>query len=87
MVILSFYNDRIFRPVVEEANSVAPAFSRIFKELILVADNKKPFLRAEKGTVMRKATLDVYAQEIEDLCVVIISDIWHIILILMNKLF
>ncbi|KAF8179468.1 putative aminoadipate reductase [Pholiota molesta] len=52
-------------PIVEEANSIAPAFSRIFKELILVADYKKPFLRAGKGTVMRKATLDLYAQEVE----------------------
>ncbi|KAF8199438.1 putative non-ribosomal peptide synthetase [Pholiota molesta] len=52
-------------PIVEEANSIAPAFSRIFKELILVSDYKKPFLRAGKGTVMRKATLDLYAQEVE----------------------
>jgi hypothetical protein len=74
MVIKFLHNDIIFRPIVEEANSIAPAFSRIFKELILVADYKKPFLRAGKGTVMRKATLDLYAQEVEVLCVVIISD-------------
>jgi hypothetical protein len=66
---------------VEEANSIAPAFSRIFKELILVADYKKPFLRAGKGTVMRKATLDLYAQEVEVLCDVTISDGSHTILI------
>ncbi|KAF9484031.1 putative aminoadipate reductase [Pholiota conissans] len=54
-------------PIVEEANRIAPAFSRIFKELILVADPSKPFIRAGKGTVIRKATLNLYAEEIEAL--------------------
>lgn len=54
-------------PAVEEANDTAPAFSRIFKEMILVTSPWKPMMRAPKGTVMRKATLNEYAQEIEDL--------------------
>ncbi|KAG6820230.1 putative NRPS-like protein biosynthetic cluster [Arthromyces matolae] len=51
-------------PVVEEANKVAPAFSRIFKEMILFTSDQKPLPRAGKGTVMRKAALALYEQEI-----------------------
>ncbi|KAF9479408.1 acetyl-CoA synthetase-like protein [Pholiota conissans] len=57
----------IIWPIIEEANNVAPAFSKIFKELILIADPNKPLPRAAKGTVMRKQALQVYADEIEDL--------------------
>ncbi|KAJ7916712.1 putative aminoadipate reductase, partial [Mycena leptocephala] len=52
-------------PVIEEANEIAPAFSRIFKEMILFASRDKPLPRAGKGTVMRKAAIDLYAPEIE----------------------
>jgi len=46
---------------------VAPGFSKVFKELILIADPKKPLPRAGKGTVMRKAALALYHEEIEAL--------------------
>lgn len=54
-------------PIVEEANKVAPAFSRVFKELILISDPNKPLPRAGKGTIMRKAALAEYNDEIEGL--------------------
>ncbi|KAF9078805.1 hypothetical protein BDP27DRAFT_1310201 [Rhodocollybia butyracea] len=54
-------------PVVEEANRIAPAFSRIFKEMILVVDPKKPLPRVGKGTVARKAALALYDSEIDKL--------------------
>ncbi|TFK48709.1 putative aminoadipate reductase [Heliocybe sulcata] len=54
-------------PVIEEANEDAPAFSRIFKEMVLVTSPNKPMRRAAKGTIMRKATLADYAQEIDEL--------------------
>ncbi|TFK50396.1 acetyl-CoA synthetase-like protein [Heliocybe sulcata] len=54
-------------PVIEEANIDAPAFSRIFKEMILVTSPDKPMRRAAKGTVMRKATAADYAEEIDEL--------------------
>ncbi|KAG6853021.1 putative NRPS-like protein biosynthetic cluster [Blastosporella zonata] len=54
-------------PIIEEANKVAPAFSRIFKELILVTSDKKPLPRTAKGTVMRKAALVLYDTEIAEL--------------------
>ncbi|KIK79350.1 hypothetical protein PAXRUDRAFT_36462 [Paxillus rubicundulus Ve08.2h10] len=54
-------------PVVEEANKTSPAFSRIFKEMILVTSSDKPMLRAAKGTVQRKGTLQAYGAEINAL--------------------
>lgn len=55
------------RPLVEEGNKDAPTFSRIFKEMILVTDGGRPMLRVAKGTVAKKATLKIYAPEIEAL--------------------
>ncbi|KAJ7604467.1 hypothetical protein FB45DRAFT_1070376 [Roridomyces roridus] len=54
-------------PVIEEANAMAPAYSRIFKELILFASSDKPLPRAGKGTVLRKAAIHLYAAEIDAL--------------------
>ncbi len=54
-------------PAVAEANSVAPAFSRIFRETILIAGRGKPLPRAGKATVMRKAALATYAREIDEM--------------------
>ncbi|KNZ73642.1 L-aminoadipate-semialdehyde dehydrogenase large subunit [Termitomyces sp. J132] len=51
-------------PSIEEANSVAPAFSRIYKEMIMFSSKEKPLPRTGKGTVMRKAALASYASEI-----------------------
>ncbi|KAH8818691.1 hypothetical protein DL96DRAFT_368531 [Flagelloscypha sp. PMI_526] len=51
-------------PAVEEANAQAPPASRIFKEMILVAKNPLP--RAGKGTVMRKAALKMFEDDIEE---------------------
>ncbi|KAF8054252.1 putative aminoadipate reductase [Lyophyllum atratum] len=53
--------------VMEEANKVAPTFSRIFKEMILVTHREKPLPRTGKGTVMRKMALRAYDDEIEAL--------------------
>ncbi|KAI5990800.1 putative aminoadipate reductase [Pisolithus marmoratus] len=54
-------------PSIEEANKDAPNFSRIFKEMILVTSRDKPMLRAGKGTVTKKATLNLYESEINAL--------------------
>lgn len=55
------------RSIVEEANKVAPTFSRIFKEMILVTSATKPLARTGKGTVMKKMSLKAYDEEIEAL--------------------
>lgn len=52
------------RPSIDRANTDAPAFSRIFKEMILVTKPDKPLPRAPKGTIKRKAALTEYAEEI-----------------------
>ncbi|KAJ6514497.1 putative aminoadipate reductase [Mycena vitilis] len=52
-------------PGIEEANEDAPAFARIYKEMILVTHLGRPMVRAPKGTVIKKATIALYKQEIE----------------------
>ncbi|KJA27589.1 hypothetical protein HYPSUDRAFT_862666 [Hypholoma sublateritium FD-334 SS-4] len=52
-------------PVICEANQRAPAFSKIYKEMIVVTDRHKPLPRTPKGTVMRAQALGAYAAEIE----------------------
>ncbi|KIK64221.1 hypothetical protein GYMLUDRAFT_40511 [Collybiopsis luxurians FD-317 M1] len=54
-------------PVIEDANKIAPSFSRIFREMILIVDPKKPLPRVGKGTVARKAALALYEAEIDQL--------------------
>ncbi|KAF8971819.1 acetyl-CoA synthetase-like protein [Flammula alnicola] len=54
-------------PVIDNANNIAPAFSKIFKEMIVVTGRTKPLVRAGKGTVLRKASLNLYTKEIEAL--------------------
>lgn len=54
-------------PVVEEANDQCPANARVSKSKILVVDAAKPMLRAEKGTVQRAGTIQLYRDEIDSL--------------------
>ncbi|THU89990.1 acetyl-CoA synthetase-like protein [Dendrothele bispora CBS 962.96] len=63
--IASFRNT-IF-PWIERANALAPQYSRIFKELILITDPKKkgPLPRTPKGDVQRKKAEEMYGKEIE----------------------
>ena len=59
--------ENLYRPIIENANKIAPAFSKLFKEMILITSEDKPLPRAGKGTVMRKLALQVYNDEIEAL--------------------
>ncbi|KIJ28759.1 hypothetical protein M422DRAFT_189414, partial [Sphaerobolus stellatus SS14] len=52
-------------PNIEEANDYAPAHSRIFKEMILVASASKPFSYTAKNTPRRGTIIKDYADEIE----------------------
>ncbi|TFK59329.1 putative aminoadipate reductase [Pluteus cervinus] len=58
--------DKIW-PVIEEANQKAPAYSRIYKSMIIITTPDKPMTRAGKSTVQRKATLKLYDEEIKQL--------------------
>ncbi|KAF8215591.1 hypothetical protein K438DRAFT_1954309 [Mycena galopus ATCC 62051] len=52
-------------PVIEQANESTPAFARIYKEMVLVTQPARPMVRTTKGTVIKKATIALYEQEIE----------------------
>ena len=52
---------------VQKANSQCDAHARISRELILFTTPEKPFLRAGKGTVQRRMTVDSYEDEINEL--------------------
>jgi hypothetical protein len=46
---------------------MSPTFSKIFKEMILVTGREKPMVRAGKGTIIKKATIQLYEKEINAL--------------------
>ena len=50
-------------PTIEAANQECPAYAKISKSLVMFTKPEKPVVRAGKGTVMRKATQDLYAEE------------------------
>ncbi|KAI1824100.1 hypothetical protein F4861DRAFT_548893 [Xylaria intraflava] len=54
-------------PTIEEANQDAPMHARIAATHVLFTTPEQPLLRTPKGTVMRKASLGLYAQAIDDL--------------------
>jgi hypothetical protein len=54
-------------PVVQEANRLVPGQGRITRDMILLSSPEKPFVRAVKGTVIRKLTGKLYEEEIEQL--------------------
>lgn len=54
-------------PAVDLANAKMPGYGRIVRSMILLAKDGKPFIRAGKGTVIRKLTESAYADEIEGL--------------------
>ncbi|GJJ12703.1 putative NRPS-like protein biosynthetic cluster [Clathrus columnatus] len=54
-------------PNVEDANYYAPAHSRIFKEMIILASRSKPFIYTAKNTARRGALIKEYDEEIENL--------------------
>lgn len=54
-------------PTIQKANGQCATQGRIAKEFILVTYPEKPMLRASKGTVQRKSTLQLYETEIETL--------------------
>ena len=54
-------------PLVQEANKECPAHARVSKSHILLTDPNKPLPRAGKGTVQRRAALDLYAENLDAL--------------------
>ncbi|CAN8099729.1 unnamed protein product [Discula destructiva] len=54
-------------PFIEEANKNSSTFGRIPRELVYFATRKKPFMRASKGTIQRRLTIEAHADEIDEL--------------------
>ncbi|KAJ3549260.1 hypothetical protein NM208_g592 [Fusarium decemcellulare] len=54
-------------PMIEAASNDSPAHGRVVKELVYVTEPQKPFLRTAKGSVNRRATLDLYKEVIDKL--------------------
>ncbi|KAH7890585.1 acetyl-CoA synthetase-like protein [Phlebopus sp. FC_14] len=54
-------------PLIQEANATSPAFSRVFRDMVLITSRDKPMARSAKGTVQTKATLKAYESEIDAL--------------------
>lgn len=56
----------------EEANAAAEPIAHILPEMILVTHLDKPLPRAPKSTIIRPQALELYAEEIDELCVTLL---------------
>jgi thioester reductase-like protein len=54
-------------PLVRAANRDAPSHGQLSKELILLTTPDKPFLRTPKLSIRRKPTVDLYADDIDQI--------------------
>ncbi|KAL8638538.1 MAG: hypothetical protein Q9228_004312 [Teloschistes exilis] len=53
-------------PTVQGGNAQCETHARISRELLILTSSEKPFLRAGKGTIQRKMTVEFYHDEIEN---------------------
>ena len=54
-------------PYVIEANKSAPNYAQLAQDKIIFSKPGKPFARAAKGTIIRRTTVKIYEQEINEL--------------------
>jgi nucleoside-diphosphate-sugar epimerase len=54
-------------PWVEHANALCPGYARVWRSMVVVAASTKPFARSAKGSVRRRATVDLYAVEVDQM--------------------
>jgi len=54
-------------PTIQNANTKCPAHAKVSKPMIIIAKGSKPFIRATKGTVIRKMSTSLYDEELERL--------------------
>ena len=52
-------------PVIQEVHAVCSPAARIVRELVVVADAERPFIRTPKGSVARGPTTRLYAQDLD----------------------
>ncbi|KID83312.1 NRPS-like enzyme [Metarhizium guizhouense ARSEF 977] len=58
--------DKIW-PSVQVANKAAPSHARVHRDMIMFTSPDKLMLRAGKGTIQRKMTVDLYSAEVDAL--------------------
>ncbi|KAL8725823.1 MAG: hypothetical protein Q9166_007110 [cf. Caloplaca sp. 2 TL-2023] len=56
--------DRVW-PFIDQANREAPSHGRILRSMIFCTDPSKPMCRTAKGTINRRQTTELYADEID----------------------
>jgi thioester reductase-like protein len=54
-------------PTIERANSESPSHGRVWRSKVAIARKDRPFLRAPKGSVVRRTTCELYQREIDAL--------------------
>ena len=54
-------------PIVQQANQECPTHAKITKSHILFVDPKRPMLRAGKGTVQKRPTMELYKEDLDRL--------------------
>ena len=59
------YLEQVWAYVDAQVNKTVPRHSRLLRPLVLVEDPSKPFQLSDKGTIKKKATLDLYHDQIE----------------------
>ena len=59
------YLDLIWPHIKNHVNETVPQHSRLLREMVLIARPDRPFLVSDKGTVKAKATLALYAEDVE----------------------
>jgi thioester reductase-like protein len=50
---------------VQEANNIAPTYAKLRRSRVMIATPDKPFIRAPKGSIVRKLTIQLYIDNIE----------------------
>lgn len=64
--VVHAFLDRVW-PFVEQANKESPSHGKISRSLVFVTDPRKPMCRTAKGTINRRQTTTLYANEINRL--------------------
>ncbi|KAF4310078.1 putative nrps-like enzyme [Botryosphaeria dothidea] len=54
-------------PAIEKANKEAPAHAQVWKNKIAFTKKEKPFVRAPKGSIVRRSTVNLYSEELDAL--------------------
>ena len=54
-------------PVVQEENLKSPSHGRVAKSLILITGQDRPFVRAAKGTIVRRLTESTFKKDIDNI--------------------